>query len=282
MNDEQQSQWIDNINIDEIFSHIWNFALSALPSLFIFGFIFFVASIFLLLLCKRYGIFKRQNKYWNIAVKVNYLYIPCVFICCGMACGLLSHTQSYIEERHKEIIDPVSNFAVDTMTLFFTNESAMKRMEGKRIQLSDLMKEIFGDYYYTPKTDSFMERQKAYIVNQVLFRAGRFVLSLAVRKGLTELCLRAHVGATIQENVVEFGVGFVEKLEAPNTDLNISSIITAAVHSKVQSLLSSLYIHFFIYLLIFLAIPFIEVGIYFYLMRVRKAKSDSARYEKAT
>lgn len=273
MDSEKQSLWLGLIDVNTALSTLWNFVVSSLPSIFLFGLLFFVLSIVLLLVCRRYGLLKRKNKYWNFAVKLNYLYVPAVFVCCGMACGMLFHTKSYIKERHREILEPVSQAAVESITSYLADQEVMKNLEGRKVPLSDLLKKIFGDYYYTPKSDSFVERQKSYLVNQVLARGGRFVLSLAVRKVLEDLCTRAHVGVTIQDEVVEFGVGLVKNMDVSNTKISASTVITSAVHAKVQSLLSGLYLHFFLYLLLFLTPPILEAVLYLFLVKKKSVQA---------
>lgn len=255
------------INWSGIFETIWSFILFSLPRVIIFSLILFLSSILLLCICRKYRLFQRKNKYWQLIIKINYLYIPILFICFGIACGSLYSAKSYIKKRHKEFLNPLSNTVVDGVVSYLSEIEVIEEIKGKEIKIRDFAKKIFGDFQYQPKSKSLLESQKAFLANKIIRQCAKWTLSMAVKKTLEEISARLHLDLNLEKDIIEFDEDIIDKLDFSNFDKKISPILTNAIHSKIQSVLGNLYGQFFITFLLFLLLPLAEIFVYFFWLK---------------
>lgn len=255
---------LQTINWGEILDTIWGIILFSIPKVLLFSFIFFILSLVLLWFLKRHNIFSRKNKYWNFAVKIFYVYIPIVFIFFGIACGCVSSSKSYVEKRHKEFLTPLSKAVVSGIVEFLSNKEITKDLQDKEIKVQEFVSEIFGDFQYFPKSNSFIEKQKSYWVNKILARGAKWLFGMACKKALEDISIRLHLDLEIKGDVIEFWEDIIDKLDFSSLDANVPNILTKAIHSKIQSLLTGIYYQLFMTFILFLSIPFIEMLLYFY------------------
>jgi len=78
-----------------------------------FAFLGFTLALVVIVICIKFKLFRRQNKFWNIAAKLYFLYIPVVFIGVGVGFGLMQ----YIKENNVKYVavftQPIKQTAVN-------------------------------------------------------------------------------------------------------------------------------------------------------------------------
>jgi hypothetical protein len=67
----------------------------------------FALGLGAVIVCVKFKFFKRQNKYWNIATKLYYLFIPIVCIVAGGAFGFLQHCKDINDKVVNTILQPI-------------------------------------------------------------------------------------------------------------------------------------------------------------------------------
>ncbi|MDR2837658.1 MAG: hypothetical protein LBV49_03680 [Azonexus sp.] len=63
--------------------------------------------------CARFKIFRRKNKYWNIAAKLYFIYIPIVCMGAGVSLGLLQYIKAVNDETVSVWLQPVKQEMAD-------------------------------------------------------------------------------------------------------------------------------------------------------------------------
>ena len=72
-----------------------------------------VLALGLMVVCAKYRVFQRRNRYWNIAAKLYFLYIPVVCIGIGAGVGLLEYAKARNEAIVHAVLQPVKQTALE-------------------------------------------------------------------------------------------------------------------------------------------------------------------------
>lgn len=254
---------ISSIDWSGILDIILSVIIFSLPKILIFSFILFIGSIILLIFLNKAKLFKRQINFWNIILKLNYLYIPALFICLGIACGCISASKAYINLKHQEIINPISVTVVDGVVDLLSAEETIELMNAEGFEIQNFVNHIYEITTYVPKSNSLIERQKAYWSNEIAGEAITWGLTFAVRKTLANIAETLYLDLFFDEKMVTLDQKILKDIDFTKLDSSIPNLLTNMIHSKLQSLLRGLYAQFIFTFLIFLVIPFLEMVFYF-------------------
>jgi hypothetical protein len=79
---------------------------------FVFG---LILSVILVIVCLKFKFFRRQNKYWNTATNLYFIFIPIVCIGGGAAFGVLQYPKEITNKTVAAVLQPVKQRAVAYM-----------------------------------------------------------------------------------------------------------------------------------------------------------------------
>ena len=71
-----------------------------------FALLGFVIALVLMIICVKFKIFRRQNKYWNVFTKLYFIYIPIVFIVAGIGFGTLQYVKTVSDKAVNTLLQP--------------------------------------------------------------------------------------------------------------------------------------------------------------------------------
>ncbi|MCL2162573.1 MAG: hypothetical protein FWH56_12000 [Betaproteobacteria bacterium] len=99
--------------LEYIFSITDHFTAAVFFTMLKYAALGFVLSLVLVIVCLKFKLFQRQNKYWNIFAKLHYFFIPIVFIGAGLAFGFLQYYKNINDDLINTILQPVKQTAVN-------------------------------------------------------------------------------------------------------------------------------------------------------------------------
>jgi len=98
-----------------IFSLTDHFTVAVFFTMLKYAALGFVLSLALIIVCLKFKLFQRQNKYWNIFTKLYYFFIPIVCISVGIAYGFLQYGKDINDGLVNSALQPVKREIVDSL-----------------------------------------------------------------------------------------------------------------------------------------------------------------------
>ena len=93
--------------LEYIFSITDHFTAAVFFTMLKYAALGFVLSLVLVIVCLKFKLFQRQNKYWNIFAKLYYFFIPIVFLGAGLAFGFLQYSKDINDGVINSVLQPI-------------------------------------------------------------------------------------------------------------------------------------------------------------------------------
>ncbi|MCP4674498.1 MAG: hypothetical protein GY854_03065 [Deltaproteobacteria bacterium] len=250
------------------FEWIWDLGVAAFAGIafraLLFAFLGLVLGIIAVVLLRKFKLLKRENRYWNIAAKLIYIYALVLFPIFGGMFGVVKGGQSVANDNIEKLAEESRAMMPKFKTYLEIN---WDQIEGQDRNIHAFMGQFLAHLYYKPRSDSFFEKKKARVINYATLNMGKWVIVA----GLTAVLVKSGELAGLDDDTIDLAVKLIKEADMSDIDKTIVNIITDAVTKVANDWFFSIYTSLFLTFLLFLSIPALEIGIYFFLER-RKAK----------
>jgi len=200
----------------------------------------FVVSLVLVVVCVKFKVFRRQNKYWNFAAKLYYLFIPVVCITTGAAFGFLQYGKNIsngvvnglLQPIKQEVVVQLKNLppeiqTIDLQTIMMAGTAVLQLLDSVQFKGS-----VRSSHETEVKFSLLAAWLLKFLINSVIDELNTKAASAI---GID----KAEVSASLKKNVVEiFESNF------------LNDILSQRIHSTIHSYQKMLLLIVFLFLLI--------------------------------
>jgi len=97
------------------------------------------------IVCAKFKVFRRQNKFWNIAAKLYFLYIPIICIGSGAGFGLLQYIKSVNNKAVNALVQPVKQEMIGYLEGLSPEVTANLSFASLKTKIRDDIGQLFKD-----------------------------------------------------------------------------------------------------------------------------------------
>ena len=260
------------LGIGRIHQLISDCFLSAALRGLIFALSFLLAGIIIVLFCKKFNFFKRENGAMQFIARFYYFYIPLIFMIGGFAIGASLATRDFFAKETKNSISPLMKL------IFPTYQSHVNihwdRVVQTRMTFNQTVDEYVEEIKFTPRNDEFVERIATFTANSMVPKITRWGIESVVSSAKDIAIKQSEEQGYIETSKVK-ALLIAHSMSMFNYPPGLWEEANTRLEEKTVYFFSGITGNIFLFFLLFLLFPVFETALYrFFLKRKIKTVLD--------
>lgn len=244
----------------EILDSSFGLGINAVYSSIVGVILFLIVGIILVIFCAKKNLFKRKNKFWNIATKLYYVYIPVVIAIFGAInggiYGLKKAVNRIIEEQSSELMAVI----IPEMPDF---QKHLQETIGSTNLVEFSTKDIIDEYF--DSEDAEEEDDKG-MFDKIYDKATKWVFEGTFNGLISHYSEKLNIDGSTAVGTVKI----MRSIDFSDLDKSTARIVSKFIKKQSNSFFRGLYFSQLINLLLFLIVPIVETSLYFIIIKPNK------------